>query len=206
VESRRAVVNGSRVEERILVSKKRSLTELEGCVLGLIWANGPCTPYAVRREFLGSPSPHWSGSAGTIYPLIRRLARLGLVRSRSHATGRRQGRHYVITPAGLRRLREWLSPHLSAQTVGVPPDPLRTRLRFLEALSSLERCAFLAVAERELQTQLARVTDDCARRAQDGGYAYLVALGARTALQARLDWIREVAAVHSRSDSQDTHG
>src|SRR5262245_13459166 len=52
------------------MTSSRNLTELEGTALGVIWAGQPCTPYRVRRVFLDSPSPSWSGSAGAIYPLI----------------------------------------------------------------------------------------------------------------------------------------
>ena len=44
----------------------RALTELEGAVLGTIKQKGPCTPYAVRREFRSSLTPYWSGSAGNV--------------------------------------------------------------------------------------------------------------------------------------------
>ena len=41
--------------------------------MALIAENGPATPYAVRKDFLDSPTPQWSGSAGTIYPLVARM-------------------------------------------------------------------------------------------------------------------------------------
>ena len=55
------------------------LTDLEQAALGVVWRDGPCTPYQVRKQFLDSPTPSWSGSAGTIYPLMRRLEDMGLV-------------------------------------------------------------------------------------------------------------------------------
>ena len=32
-------------------------TELEGCVQGVVWQQGPCTAYTIRKVFLDSPSP-----------------------------------------------------------------------------------------------------------------------------------------------------
>ena len=40
------------------------LSELEAVVLGLIWAEGPCTAYSVRLTVRRSLSDQWSGSAG----------------------------------------------------------------------------------------------------------------------------------------------
>lgn len=170
------------------------LSELEGCVLGLVWAGGPCTPYAIRQIFLSSPSPHWSGSAGAIYPLVRRLERRRLLRSETQATGRRRSRLYALTPAGTRALQAWLSPPLPEVAVGVPADPLRTRLRFLEALPQARRRAFLADARARLHRHLRLVQADCRKRRASGDrFDYLMARGALHQMRAREAWLREVA-------------
>jgi hypothetical protein len=36
------------------------LTNLEAAVLSVIWSEGPCTAYAVRRQFQRSLSSHWN--------------------------------------------------------------------------------------------------------------------------------------------------
>lgn len=170
------------------------VSELEGAVLGLVWAEGPCTPYAVRRVFQQSPSPHWSGSAGAIYPLVRRLESRGLIRSRAHATGGRASTLYRVTPAGMRALRGWLEPPLPETAIGVPVDPLRTRLRFLGALAPAKRAAFLAHAEVRLEGHLAAARRDLERRRQKGDrFDCLMARGAILMLRARIAWVREAA-------------
>src|SRR3954451_8504709 len=105
------------------MTTQRKLTELEGCVLGLVWANGPCTPYTLRKEFLNSPSPDWSGSAGAIYPLIERLEKRKLIRSAQHADGLRLSKRYELTASGLSKLRLWAGPPLTQDLLGVPADP-----------------------------------------------------------------------------------
>jgi len=170
----------------------RQLTELEGCVLGNLKVLGPCTPYAIRREFLASTTPYWSGSAGAIYPLVKRLERQGLLRSESHATGKRRSKRLVLTPAGQRALLGWLRPPFPDWVVGVPPDPLRTRLRFLGALPAVEQTKFLADAERQIQFHLQAAEADCEQQ-RDDLYAYRMARGAVAALKARLEWVREIA-------------
>ncbi len=173
----------------------RELTELEGCVLGLVWELGPCTAYALRQELLQSPSPYWSGSAGAIYPLLGRLERQRLVRAKDQATGRRRSKGYELTPAGFRHLVRWLGPPLSDETAGVPMDPLRTRVRFLGALTPARRAAFLADAEARMRDGLTRMEKaHGATGPKANRYEGLNERGAVAMMRARLDWVREVAA------------
>jgi DNA-binding PadR family transcriptional regulator len=172
----------------------RDVTELEGCVLGLVWEQGPCTAYALRREFLTSPSPQWSGSAGAIYPLVARLERQGLIRSIEQATGKRRGKGYLLTKSGFDHFARWLGPPLSPQTIGVPMDPLRTRVRFLEALPLAERESFLQEAEAMLRAEIVDAEKDNATTGfREKWYDKLTGRGVVTILRARLAWIREVA-------------
>lgn len=169
-------------------------TELEGCVLGVVWEKGPCTPYTIRRVFQDSPSPHWTGSAGAIYPLVARLATRRLIRADArNPTGRRGAKAYRITPSGLEALKRWLGPPLPEWAIGVPVDALRTRLRFLGALTAQVRKDFLDEAETRLRDHLRVVEKEC-RRSRAGGdpFAYLVSRGALSMLQARSGWLREV--------------
>jgi PadR family transcriptional regulator len=71
---------------------KRALTELESCVLGVVWQRGPCTAYTVRRE-------HWSSSAGSIYPVLARLESLGLIDGEEASWGAGTKKHYRATAA-----------------------------------------------------------------------------------------------------------
>lgn len=177
----------------------RTLTELEGCVLGLVWSKGPSTAYAVRRELQRSASPHWSGSAGAIYPLIGRLARRGLIRSGARATGRRRSRVYAVTPAGLAALRGWLGPPFPDVVVGPPPDPLRTRLYFLEALPAPLRRRFLAEAEERVRGQLARLEEGADWDGGEGPWTVLADRGALRAMAGRLAWLEEVRRALERA-------
>jgi DNA-binding PadR family transcriptional regulator len=144
-------------------------------------------------EFKQSPTAHWSGSAGAIYPLVERLRRQRLLRADDHTTGRRRSRRYVLTPAGLKQLHAWLSPPFSDETAGLPPDPLRSRIRFLAVLSAEEQAAFLADAEAQGRQLLPRVEADIARYREIDPYAHWMARGAAAALRARLAWLREIA-------------
>jgi DNA-binding PadR family transcriptional regulator len=170
-------------------------SELECTVLGIVWRAKEMSAYAVRGVFRDSPSMHWSGSAGAIYPLVERLEERGWLRSRPHSTGRRHGRLYAVTPAGLRALRAWLGPPLAKTAVTVIPDPLRTRMFFLGALAPAERKKFLAEAEKGLLAEL-RAAERFAETVQqdpdlghDPNMRDALA-GVRATSRARLSWIR----------------
>jgi DNA-binding PadR family transcriptional regulator len=171
------------------------LSEIEACVLALISVDGPATPYAIRRVFLDSPNPQWSGSAGTIYPLIERLLRRKLIRSRVCLTGKRRGYQISLTSAGSRALKLWFSLPIPDWVAGVPPDPLRTRVRFLGAISTKQRQAFLENAHQRTQAHLRAVEADCKRHRAKGGFRYLMARGALLSMQSRCMFLQEVAEV-----------
>lgn len=118
----------------------RNLTELEGAVLGAVVRDGPCTSYAVKELFRASPSEFWSGSAGSIYPLMKRLEQRGLVAAESGSTGRRGHRTYRATAAGRRAFVRWMTDADRAAAMGF--DPLRTRLVFMDQLSARARAEF----------------------------------------------------------------
>ncbi|MDH3215155.1 MAG: PadR family transcriptional regulator [Candidatus Krumholzibacteria bacterium] len=172
------------------------LTELEGCVLGLVWEMGTCTTYAIRKVFQRSPNPYWSGSAGAIYPLVRRLESSGLLRAREDYTGQRRRDLYEVTARGLRELRSWVGPRVLDWSVSIPVDLLRTRIRFLGVLKSPERAEFLANAEQQLLRQIREAEKECrSLEATKEPYPYLVARGVAKIARARLSWIREATAL-----------
>lgn len=174
------------------MSGKKTVSELEGCVLGIVWAQGPCTAYLIRREFLDSLSPYWSGSSGAIYPLVDRLERRGLIRSVERKIGRKRSKHYALTAAGRKMLLSWLKP-LPDLVIGVPPDPLRTRIEFLDVLSRREKATFIADARARMRTHLRKITEQANREQTKANHcSYLVLRGSIGILKSRLQWLNEV--------------
>jgi DNA-binding PadR family transcriptional regulator len=184
------------------MARSRSLTELEGTVLGVVWARQPCTPYRVRREFRESPSPYWSGSAGAIYPLMARLEAARLVKSAAHATGERASRLYHLTPAGRRALALWVGPPVSDQIAGVPPDPLRMRIATMSILPRARQRALLIEIEARVSERLRLSQRDHESGRSGGGLFDLMSLGAIAMQETRLEWIRSVAAKLGRAPAQ----
>ncbi len=173
--------------------KAGALTELEGCTLGLIWVMGPCTIYAVRKVLEGSPSAYWSGSAGTVYPLVRRLAARGLVQPKEAFRGKRRHINYVITQEGLMQFRAWFGPPLADYVTAIPADPLRTRVRFFGALDLSTRTEIIDVACASLKSEIeiARHKHTVAKAGQDP-FKALMLRGVELMAQARLAWLDEV--------------
>lgn len=172
--------------------KRRALSELEGCVLGLVGLMEPVTAYSIGKVFLHSPSPQWSGSAGAIYPLVKRLQRGKLICAKEQRVGQRGRELLSLMPAGRSALRTWLGPPVPGRIGGVPPDPLRTRVRFLDLLSPREQASFLKMAQQSARQNQRTVEADCRSLKPQGGFRYLIALGAVLAMEARCRWLREV--------------
>jgi DNA-binding PadR family transcriptional regulator len=173
------------------MASTRGLTELEGSVLGLIRLKGPCTPYAVRREFRVSTTPYWSASAGAIYPLVARMTKKRLLRVVRKIDDGRGGRLYTLTATGERAFLKWLGPPFSPLVLGTPPDPIRTRVGFLGVLSPGQRQAFLSDAANHLGKHLAIVAS--AEPAISDTFERLALQGSCRTMAARVEWVREMA-------------
>ena len=181
----------------------KKLTELQGAALGIIWLTSPCTPYQVRKVFERSPNPHWTGSAGAIYPMMRNLESLGLINSERHRVGKRLGRRYSVTRAGSRALQKWLQRAVSEKTIGVPLDALRTRVRFFAALSRSDRVKLIGKVQEHLAKHIKTIRAECRRRRMSGDiFSYLAMRGALLALQARQIWLQEVRRSGTHNDSR----
>ena len=164
------------------------LTELEAITLGCVASQGPITAYQVRQQFLRSPSARFSGSAGAIYPLLKRLEKRAFVTSRKAPTGKRPAREYSITHAGRAALRAWLRTSLEPTEV-VADDPLRTRMLFLDQLSPAARLEWLDQAEQAVRDQAELIANYEKEDAFDTPFAKLATENARRLNRARLAWL-----------------
>jgi DNA-binding PadR family transcriptional regulator len=170
----------------------RKLSELEGAVLGVTSLYEPITPYQIRKVFERSRNPHWSGSAGSIYPLVERLARNRLLSGRAHATGERRGLKYNLTASGHKVLRSWILDAEDEKLVGIS-DLLRLRFRFLSALKTTEQRRFVVAMIRKMTEEVKKIEADCHKKSSSrDDYSYLTARGALLMARARLAWLQEV--------------
>jgi DNA-binding PadR family transcriptional regulator len=124
---------------------------MEGLALGFVKMEGPVSAYAIAAAFAHSPSSYWSGSAGAIYPLVRRLKAAGLLKAEKGQTGKRKHTLYRLTNAGEAGFQDWLLDTERAVNPGF--DPLRSRLSMLHLVREKDRMAFMSAVEDKLVEQ-----------------------------------------------------
>lgn len=172
----------------------KGLTELENCALGVIRQHQPCSTYKVRSVFAASRTTEWSASAGSIYPVIERLRRLKLVKAAGQRGDARGRRDLTLTPKGEQALRGWMLA-LEEWTARATPDPIRTRICFMDYLGSRdERQAFLELAEALTRAMIAELQAAAEVSRVESPEDYLSTLGAQFQLEARLRWLGVVRA------------
>ena len=131
----------------------RGLTELEGAILSEIEHRGQRTAFQVRRAFAESFSLEWKGSAGAVYPAVRRLEGEGLL-SASEPIGGRRTRTLALTVIGREALRIWASDPFLSSSSGV--DPFRLRAGIWSLLPEPEKSALLSDVEAHIEHQIAQ--------------------------------------------------
>ena len=175
------------------------LKELEGLALGCIFRVGTCSAYQVRQLLKNSPSSHWQGSAGSIYPLLERLEREGLINGQDDTGDGRARRTLSISATGKKALRAWVKAGASGDLITQISDPVRTRIFFLDVLTPRERAGFAEDALAALEEFLDICQNDLdAREDSDSALDRLGALGAVMSNRARVAYLTEVVKALKR--------
>jgi len=121
---------------------ERGLTDLEAVTIAYILRRAPCTPYEVRCSFERSTTTRFSSSAGSIYPLIRRLVDRGLLAVAKTSTDGRGTKRYSVTSKGRELVRDWITGLGDPTMIGMY-DPIRSRLLNLSLLPKAARIPWL---------------------------------------------------------------
>ncbi len=127
----------------------------------------PMSGYDIRKNVDASIAHFWSESYGQIYPILKGLAKEGLVIPRTSRSAPRNRQEYAITAQGRAALRRWLAEPPGRVVVrnelllklffarsAAPGDSLR-HLREFRAAQAAELRHF-RVMERELTREHAR--------------------------------------------------
>jgi DNA-binding PadR family transcriptional regulator len=133
---------------KVAQSIAEPLTELEGAILSEIYHRKRETAFQVRRAFQESPSLEWSGSAGAVYPAVRRLEQRQLLTS-ERAGDSRGTLLLSITAPGRSALLAWACDPIRSASVGL--DPFRLRSGIWRTLSDAKRKAALEKIAMEIQ-------------------------------------------------------
>ncbi len=136
--------------------------------------------------------PEWRDSTGSIYPAIERLVSRGLISVSPRAGDRRGRRDLSVTLSGADAVRSWLV-NLDPCEAKVSPDPIRTRVSFLDQLvSNSERVAVVAEAEALTQASLTELRCEVEALKATHTSEYLAGLGTVRQFEARRSWLEDV--------------
>lgn len=138
-----------------MANTRTHLTELEGAILTEIGHRGNATSFKVRRAFELSPSTSWSGSAGAVYPAIRRLTEAGQIDASPSPT-KRGTTMLALTEAGAAMLDRWLRDAATACSIGI--DPFRLRVGLWSLLPAADARSVAAAMRAEIHAELAKLT------------------------------------------------
>ena len=166
-------------------------SELEGCVLGTVARLGTCTAYAVRKAFRESLTTSWRGSAGAIYPLLKRQAAAGLIKEDEVVTDGRGTKMLCLTEAGRAALARWVEERES--WIGEPAaDPIRTRFQFIDFAGQTDQKALIDSWIDATLLNIARVERASAEIGADEPLLASAHRATQLQLEARLKWLEEL--------------
>ncbi len=167
------------------------LSDLEAAAIGDILKHQPCTAHFIRTCFRESPAKHFSDSAGSVYPMMRRLEKNGYLESYEQQDGQRMVRYYRCTSAGKTALQRWLGPPVP-ESATLTVDPVRTRILYLGRLPKSRRTKWFDEIESALQAKLKLIQQELGDRdlsQSDAPYLNLADENAIMELKTRLRWL-----------------
>ncbi len=178
---------------------ERELTSLEYVILGFL-AAAPQSGYSLINR-VETGRYRWSASAGSIYPVLKRLEQNELIKSHLEAEYEtRPRRVYSLLPAGTALLDEWLRKPLQLRDVIEEYDIAlhkfliaEIRLSRAEVLDWLEQYAVLVRGAAQIQNELSSRMN-----ALSSTHESLVNRSLMLEIEARRQWIEEAIERLSR--------
>ena len=168
-------------------------SELEYLILAMV-GNGTSSGYAMRKQMNSWRGSRWSSESGSVYRVLRRLEKDGLVdEARRVGVPNRERTEYDLTTNGQSVLQSWLSFTPDRAEFGYLVDPIRTRAYFIGRLKPAEQIRVVKawIAESKLYVaELEREADDTPRDlVTEAAFLNLIYLG-----RARQEWLKRLLA------------
>ncbi len=114
-------------------------SELEYLILAMV-QNGVASGYAMRKELGRMRGGRWSSESGSVYRVLRRLQKEGLVdESRKAGVRNRERTEYELTAQGQTLLHAWIAFPPDRAEFHYLVDPIRTRSYFLDFLEPADQ-------------------------------------------------------------------
>ncbi len=169
------------------------LSELEGVTLGIILQAKSCTAYVIRKKLQASPSSQWRASAGAIYPLLTRLEDNCLIESLDDNQDKRGRKLLSITSKGKKLFKNWIKQIHEGDLIEKISDPLRSRIFFLDSLTTKEQLKFTndALASLEEQLLIAKIHYETSDES-DSKFGTLGKLGGIIYIKGRIEFLNAV--------------
>lgn len=169
-------------------------SELEYLILAMVGEN-VSSGYAMRKEMNRMRGGRWSAESGSVYRVLRRLEKDGLVlEARRVGVPNRERTEYELTPQGESLLTSWLTFPPDRSEMAFIVDPLRTRCYFLFRLKPAEQIRVVKSWLQESKIFIQDLQRDVDLIVTKGGsgprvvaYQNLLHLG-----QARHEWLKKL--------------
>lgn len=171
-------------------------SELEYFILSLV-GDGRSSGYAIRKSMGFMKGGRWSAESGSVYRVLRRLERDGMLMVSGQAGSPNRARtEYAISDLGNAALHDWLVEEPPTSDFAYLVDPIRTRAYFLSRLPLAERLATVKLWLEASKRFLADCESTRTAIQQQAGPERLLAYENLVALaHARHDWLRHVLTV-----------
>jgi DNA-binding PadR family transcriptional regulator len=169
-------------------------SELEYLILAMV-GESVNSGYSMRKEMNRMRGGRWSAESGSVYRVLRRLEKDGLVlEARKVGVPNRERTEYELTPQGEALLHTWLTFPPDRTEMAFLVDPLRTRCYFLFRLKPAEQIRVVKtwlqeskVFIQELQRDVDVITMKGTSSPRVVAYQNLLHLG-----QARHEWLKKL--------------
>jgi DNA-binding PadR family transcriptional regulator len=169
-------------------------------LLGLLHQQ-PLSGYDLRKIFASSPIGGFSDSPGAIYPALRRLQELGMVRGVvEKSTSLRKRRVFRITPKGLVSFKAWQSKPIVRDDLIHHMGELLLRFAFMDQTFGARRAQeFLRELARELSSYIPSLRQHLNTHANEMPLSGQLALESGIlGYEAQLQWARKSIACYGR--------
>lgn len=167
-------------------------SELEYLILAMV-SEGINSGYAMRKQMTRMRGARWSAESGSVYRVLRRLAKDGLVlEARKVGVPNRERTEYELTSSGAALLDSWLMFPPDRQEYAFMVDPLRTRMYFLGRLKPADQVRVVKTWAQENRLFLEELQRELDANEGEHPMRDLARLNLLYLVQARQDWIKKV--------------
>lgn len=166
-------------------------SELEFLILAMV-GDGVSSGYAMRKMMTRMKGGRWSSESGSVYRVLRRLEKDGLVHeARRAGVPNRERTEYELTESGGMALQNWLSFPPDRSEFAYLVDPIRTRAYFLTRLEPSARIRAVKGWLSENKSLIAELEAEAAAREMSpimaSAYSNLSYLA-----EARQEWLKKL--------------